>query len=520
VEEAETPDLKAGLSTVTRGTLFLVVATLLLVLFNFVARVLLVRGLSTVDWTDYSVGFTLSLVLSALGTLGLPNAVARSLPYSSSDDERRTIVRTALWGGVAAALAVGIGLWFLGPWIGEALGSSAIGFGVRLFAIAIAATIVATILASVFQGYADVTPNALFVQILDPALFVVLLLAAVAIPSIGLTYVSALVAYAIANVLALVAIAVYTVRRLPHRLPPGRGSPEAGRRLFRFAAPLFVVGAMSSLAGSGDTLVLAVYHTAQVGAYSASITLARLVQIGISAASYIFLPVAARFYRRDDPRSVRLTYATVTKWMVLFSLPLFCLFVFLAGPSLEFVYGPKYGSVVLPLEITVFGSFLVTVLGPASTTQLALGRGRALAINSVVSGLADVGLALVLVPRYGDVGAAIAWASAGVLFAALCLAGIVAENGTHPFHRHFLLPLGATALPVLLGLLAFASGIRWWLLPPIGLGIAGLFVIAVVATRSVDDGDRLLLGAIEGLLGIRLPLVRRLGRWATRGPPP
>jgi O-antigen/teichoic acid export membrane protein len=302
VGESATPDLKEGLSTVTRGTLFLIVATLCLVLFNFVTRVLLVHRLSQTDWTDFSIGFTLSLVLSSIGTLGLPNAVARSLPYASSDAERRTIVRVAILAGSGAAVGVAAALWAVAPSVGRALGSAAIGVGLEYFAIAVAAQIVSTILAAVFQGFADVTPNALFVQILDPALFLVFLVVPAAVPSIGLTYSSALLAFALANVAALAAIALYTVRRLPRHLPTGARAPEAGRRLFLFAMPLFVVGAMASLVGSGDTLVLSAFHTAEVGAYTATITLARLLQIGIGAASYIFLPVAARFHRRNDRR--------------------------------------------------------------------------------------------------------------------------------------------------------------------------------------------------------------------------
>jgi len=516
-DEAETSDLKEGLSTVTRGTLFLLVSTLFLVLFNFVTRVLLVKSLSTTGWTDFSLGFTLSLVLAAIGTLGLPNAVARSLPYAASDAERRSIVRVAVVGGVASALTVGGTLWLLAPRIGSALGSSEIGLGLEFFAIAVSAQIVATLLAAVFQGYADVTPNALFVQFLDPALFLCFLLAARALPSVGLTYGAALVGYALANAIALGAIAAYAVRRLPRHLPAGPYAPEAGRRLFWFAGPLFVVGAMTSLAGSGDTLVLGVFHTVEVGAYTASLTLARLLQIGISAASYIFLPVAARFYRRNDRRSLQLTYTTVTKWMVLFSMPLFFLFVVLARTSLGFVYGPSYAQSLAPLQITVLGSFAVTLLGPAASAQLAYGQVRALAINSIVAGAADVGLAIALVPNFGAAGSAAAWAASNVLYVTLCLAGLAATDGTHPFHRNFVVPLLATALPVAGALFLLAPLVRAWMLPLLGLGIAGAFFLAVAVTRSVDEGDRLLLGAIEGLLGRPVPLVRWLGRWA--GPP-
>jgi hypothetical protein len=39
-------------------------------------------------------------------------------------------------------------------------------------------------------------------------------------------------------------------------------------------------------------------------------------------------------------------------------------------------------------------------------------------------------------------------------------------------------------------------------------------VLVVLVSRSVDEGDRLLLAAVEGMIGRPVPLVRHLGRLA------
>lgn len=510
-------DLAQGLSTVTRGTIFVIVSTLCLVLFNFLSRVLLVRSISPADWSAFSLGLALAAVLSAVGTLGLPTAVARSLPYAPTDEERRSIVRASvLASGTAAVVVAGL-LWLVAGRIGQSLGNAEIAVGLEFFSIAIGASIVGTVLASVFQGFADVTPNALFLQIANPGLFLAFLGVALFLPRIGLTYGSALAAYALANAATLGGIGAYALRRLPHHLPAGPpAGAEATGRLFRFAAPLFVAGTMFSVAGFGDTLVLGLYHHTQVGTYTASLTLARLVQIGINAAAYIFLPVAAGFLRRENRAAIRLTYATVTKWMALLSLPLFLLFALLPNLSLGFVYGPNYQGVVEPLQLAVLGAFVATVFGPAATTVVAFGWGRLLAYNSVAAGLADLGLAFLLVPKYGYVGAAGAWASANILYTGLCLAELARLERVHPFQRHFALPLAATAVPLGAVFFLLRGHLREWTLPGIGLVAAGWFVVAVLATGSLDEGDRLLLGAVERILGRPLPFVRRLGRWYRR----
>jgi O-antigen/teichoic acid export membrane protein len=507
---------REGLSSVTRGTLFLLVATLCLVGLNFVSRVIVVRSITTSDFSAFSFGLTLAGVLATVGALGLPNAVARSIPYAASDAERRTIVRGALGIGTAGTVAVSALLFVFAGDIGRALGSPAIALGLEFFPIAVASSAMGMLIPSIFQGYEDVTPNALFVQIVNPALFVVFLGVAYVLPPYGIDYEAALLTYALANAVTLALLVAYLVRQLPRRLPSGPTQPKALGRLLRFAAPLFVVGVLGSITTYGDTLILGVFHEGEVGLYSASLTLARLLPIGVTAAAYIFLPVASKFLRRGDTSGIAIIYSTVTKWMVLFSLPLFLLFEFLPSASLVFVYNANYAAVIVPLQITVFGAFAFTLLGPANTAQIVFGNTRLLAINSVVAGVLDLGLSLALVPAYGYTGAAVAWAVANILYGSLSLAEVAAMSGVHPFRRHYIVPVVATALPVGAALELLHPNVHGFALVGLGLAIAGAFVLVVLATRSIDDGDRLLLDAVERLLGRPLPLARRLGRYALR----
>lgn len=508
---ADAGGLRTGLATVTAGTVFLLVATVLLVGFNFVSRVLIIRSVSSTAWDAFSLGFTLTQVLLALGGLGLPLAVARSLPYATGDDERRGILRFALTLGIAAAAVSGVVMLVSAPAVGRALGSAELGTGLAYFSVAVATLIVGSLIASVFQGFSNVTANALFLQIVNPGIWLGSLLVALALPPHRITYTVALVGYSASATLTLGAMVVYALLRLPPPLRHGARDVAAGPRLMHLALPLFVTAVMASIAGYGDTLVLGAFHYAEVGTYTASLAFARLVQVGISAASYIFLPVASGFLARGDRRAVRLTYVTVTKWLTIVSLPLFAVFVFLPSSSLDFVYGPNYASVVLPLQIVVTGAFFGTLLGPAAMAQVAAGQARLVAMNSIAAGVADVLVSLALVPRYGAVGAAEAWSVANVLYAALCLGELAAAERYHPFRRDFLVPLAATAVPGCALLAVLHPRVPLLALPLVVVAFAAGFTLVVAATRSIDDGDRLLLEAVERLLGRPVPWVRR---WA------
>ncbi len=510
----ESAGARDGLHSVTRGTLVLLLGTLGYVGANFLARVLLVRNLTEGQFSEFYLALTLSGLLTALGQLGLPSAVARSIPFAATDAERRSIVRTGFLITLPLAAGAAAVLFLVSFPISSQYHAPVLGLTLQYFAIAVAGSIVASQIAAVFQGFEEVRANALFVQILTPLLFILFLVLFVA-PGPGrgaLGYSGALLAYVLSNLVALGALVAYYDRRIRRHLPRGPADPAAGRHLIRFAVPLFVVGLLSFLSGSVDTLLLGFFHNSEVGAYGADLSLARLLLVGLGALGYILLPVIARFVRADDPSAVRVIYATATKWMILTSLPLFLVFAFFPGPSLAFVYRASYATTTAPLQILLVGAFAATVTGPASIALVAYGETRLLLYNGVAGALVDGALALLLTPGFGATGAALAWTAASAVVPILSVAELAWFQGVHPFLPHYVVPLLAVGIP-LGGLFALLPGpLPLWLLPVLVLGVAGAFVLVVVVTRSIDRGDRLLLEALEHLVGRRLPLVRSLAR--------
>ena len=502
-----------GLKSVTRGTLVMILGTLGSIAFTFISRVILVRKLTVASWGTFSLGLTIVGLLSALATLGLPQAVARNLAFVSSPAERHAIIRSAFRYLLPVTAGVSIALFVFAFYLGPAYHDPQLSITLEYFAGVVALGVPATLIAAIFQGFEDALPNAVFVQVLNPALFIVFLLATEAFLPLGQQFVGALAAYLVADVAILALILAYYQLRIPRILPRAAPTPGYGGRLIAFALPLLVVGVLTSVSGSADTLILGIIDRAEVGYYTATLSLARLLGLGLSSVGYIFLPVAARYLGNRDQSSLKLTYATATKWTLVVAFPLFFVFFFFPGSSLGFVYGSSYSTTVLPLRIVVLGGFVSSLFGPASAAQIAFGRTQMVLLNTVVAAAADVGLSFALIPAHGSVGAAIAWSVSSVLFPLLSTIELGLLEGLHPFERHYLVPLAVTGIPLalLFGLVPFHPA--YWMLPAIAIAIALLFFVIVLGTRSIDRGDRLLLEALEQFLGRPLPVVRKVGRW-------
>lgn len=502
-----------GLTSVTRGTVVMLLGTLASIGFTFLSRVILVRKLTVASWGTFSLGLTIVGLLSALATLGLPQAVARNLAFLPSPSDRRAIVRNAFRYLLPVTAMVSLALFGFAFYLGPAYHDPQLSITLEYFAGIVALGVPASLIAAIFQGFEDALPNAVFVQVLNPALFIVFLLATEAFLPLGQQFVGALAAYLVSDVAILALILLYYHLRIPRLLPRVAPTPGQGRKLIAFALPLLVVGVLSSVSGSADTLILGLLDRAEVGYYTATLSLARLLGLGLSSVGYIFLPVAARYLGNRDATSLKLTYATATKWTLVVALPLFLVFFFFPGESLGFVYGSSYSSTVLPLRIVVLGGFISSLFGPASAAQIAFGRTHMVLLNTILAAGADVVLSFALIPSHGAVGAATAWAVSSILFPLLSTIELGWLEGLHPFERHYLVPLAATGVPIgiLFGLGMFHPS--YVLLPVITIGLAVLFCGVVLGTRSVDRGDRLLLEAVEQFLGRPLPFVRRVGRW-------
>ncbi|MCI4346863.1 MAG: oligosaccharide flippase family protein [Thermoplasmata archaeon] len=502
-------EAREALGSVTRGTFLLLVATLGWVAFNFVARVLVVRELSTTQWGEFYYAISFTGLLAALGNLGIPQAVARSIPFVREDAERRGIIRAGFLLLVPAALVVGVFLVLTSGVFGRLFGGTMFGFALELFSVAVTTSIVASGIAAVFQGFEDVRANAYFIQLLNPVLFIVFLLGFGAAQGL-LSFRTAVYAYVLSNVAMLVGLVAYYFYRIPRALPPGPAAHGVGSRLRSFALPLFAVSLLSYVANTGDTLFLGYFHPLAVGEYGVSIALSRLLLVGIGSLGYILLPVMVRFARSGDSDGAGLTYGTATKWMVLASLPPFLVFFFLPGLSLRFVYGSGYGVIVEPLRILCLGALFATLVGPATSAQVSYGETHALLYNTLIAAVVNVLLALWLIPPYGQTGAAIAWATATALVPFLSATQLALAHSVHAFQRHYLVPLLLTSVPLGLLYAMLPQTLPLWVLPVLVAGVAGVFLLAVLLSGSIDRGDRVLLGELERLLGRKVPGVRWL----------
>jgi O-antigen/teichoic acid export membrane protein len=515
------PPETSHVDSLGRGTVVMVVGTIVLFLLAFIGRVAIARNLSVDQFGSFNLGLSLAGLLSLVALLGLHQAVARTLAEHRDPATRRRVIRWAATITTVMSLSVSVFVFVLASSIARLFdpsGAADLTLVFQMFSVTVGLMLLCTFIASTFQGFEDTIPYAWINQAVQPGVFVVFVYLFLAF-HFDLFY--ALLAWVLSNVVTLAALLVYAWRRLPKHLPRGPVATELPAGMLILSLSLWGVTTLSFVTAFVDTLILGVFRPeTQVGYYSAVMTLARLLLTASVAVTYIFLPVAARLTGQKDIESIRTAYVTTARWVLLFTLPLFFVFAFLPGNSLAFVFGKTYTAGSLALTIVTAGALLSVAFGPVNVTLAGMGNVRPLLFATAISASANVILSFALTPTYGLIGAAIAWSVARVLYPATGALQLHWASRIHPLRRTLVLPL-VVSLAVGVPLFFFVSIIPHpgWVVVPLYFVGAGIFLGALLVTRSVEPGDLVICRIAERLLGRPLPGLERFLFRFIRPPP-
>jgi O-antigen/teichoic acid export membrane protein len=280
-----------------------------------------------------------------------------------------------------------------------------------------------------------------------------------------------------------------------------RGLEMPVRAVFGFTLPQLSSDLVLALRTSLVVVLLEHFRGAvDVAAFRAVLPIAVLNLLGVESFTYLFTPLAARLYARDDRAGINDLYWQSAAWIAVITFPVFAVTFSLAQPVTVLLFGERYAQSALILAVLGLGHYFYAALGFNGLTLRVYGRVRYLFAVDLVAAALTLGANLVLIPRYGALGAAIGTSGALVAQTLLYHAGLAFDTGVRLFEWRWLRVYGSIALGAL-GLLAVTAAECL----PVSLGAAVLVSLLVVGVnrKSLNVGQM-----FPELL--RLPLARRL----------
>jgi len=376
-------------------------------------------------------------IASGVATLGADVTLLRWL--GNTDVRSRYVrqtVRLAALPALLVATALGAAL-FVGAgtfarWMTGAAHVEALTELLRITAPAIPAGAAILVLLAASRGLGTMTPTVIVDRVGRP----IVQLAAVWVASLFGAGAAAImfgwaVPYAVAAI-ASAAIVAAMAARSKDGDAAGLPSEWSSAAFWRFTAARSVSNALSLIIRWFDTIMVgALLGASSAAVYTAAtrlLTTGNFVNVAIMQAA---APKIGEGFARGSWEVVQKAYRTATLWLVVIVWPVY-LAMAVAAPRLLSIFGEEFVGGTNALRILIVGMLIATACGPVEMVQLLSGRTVVNLITNAASLATNIGLNLVLIPRYELTGAAVAWVVSLVLNNVLPLYQVWRADRHHP----------------------------------------------------------------------------------------
>ncbi len=395
---------------------------------------------------------TVIATVSKLGAdTGLVWALSRATALGRQRDARLTL-RTALLPCLATSAAAAVALLVLAPQVARWTAADHADEVTTLLRTAAPFLLLGApvaVLAAALRGAGDLKGFTAVQNLLVPGLRPLLVVAAA---GAGAGLLGAVVAWNATLVIGLTVAVLLVARRVRtlERSAPGgaqqRPAPDVRREFWGFSAPRSVSALLEVVVVWADVLIVAALASpAEAGVYAAAsrfITTGTLVEAALRLA---LAPRLSAMLATGDLTGASELRTEATRWLVLGSWPLYlCLGLY--GPEVLSVFGEGFASGAPALAVLAGAMLVAMAVGNSQTVLLMSGLSRTQMVVKLVTVTICLGLDVVLVPRWGMTGAAVAWAVAVVVDALVVLALVRWKVGLSTPARGVLL---AAAVPLL-----------------------------------------------------------------------
>ena len=217
-------------------------------------------------------------------------------------------------------------------------------------------------------------------------------------------------------------------------------------RFWRFTGPRGLAALAQITIQRVDIVLVAIMRgPAEAAVYTAATRFLVAGQFGNQAISMAAQPRFTEMFAQGDHRGANRIYQVTTAWLILLTWPLYLLAVSF-GPQVLTVFGRSYSGGAAVMVILGLTMLLATGCGQVDMVLVTTGRSSWSLINGLLAVVVNVGLDVLLIPRYGITGAAIGWSAAIILTNLMPLAQLTATRRLHPFGSGTFITAGLSVL--------------------------------------------------------------------------
>lgn len=492
-------EFRSRMGSIGRQSAVYFAGTILTTAAGYFFRVYLARTLGAEGLGLYALGMSMVGFLALFGVMGLPMAASRFVAeYSAKRDYLRLggLLRRSLTVLAIANIILAAVLLFVGPWVAvHFYHAPALRPYFWSFALIMVFGSLTAFFGQAMAGYLDVSRRTLITHFFGTPTNMLL---AVVLVSVGFGLAGYLAAQVASGFLVALLLAVYVWKSTPSEARRAGWSAKLERKVASFSAAALSLAAVEFVMAQADKIVLGYCLSArEVGIYSVAIALTAFVPVALQSVNQIFSPTIAELYASGNHALLHQLYSSLTKWVLALSLPLALTIVFLARPLLA-IFGKAFEAGVAVLIIGTAGQLINCGVGSVGYLLLMSGHQRQMVKIQTSNAAIMIATSIVLVPRFGIIGAALASTISLVITNVWALAAVFRTLSLFPYDRSYLkLALPCLFSALALELLRLQEGAHSaWVLAAVALGCAYIAFFTSFILFGLDSTDRTLVRVV------------------------
>jgi len=404
MERKESEDL----STIIKSTGIIGLGQFFNIILRYFYTTISTRLLGATIYGTFILGRSIIKITSIICEFGMGLAVQRQIAfYSGRRDERKIIqsIRLSLIIPLINGIFLLILFYLLRDFIAlRIFKNNELHLALKILYVSIPLITLLNIFYNIFQGLEKIKYRIYLEYIifhLSNILFLVILV------YFGLKIKGIVVAFILANLIGLIcAIIFFTKIKIPKKKIKIEKNTQ--KELFGYAIPLVFSSSLDFLQRWGDIIILGILSTSfAVGIYNVTLRLGAFVALPLVAINLVFSPMIANIYAQNDIKRLEFNYKIITKLIYTFSLFIFS-FIFLFPQELLSIFGNEFKGASTALIVICFGQLINSSVGSSGRMLVMTGHPVTNLINSIAFIVCSISLNLLLIPKYGVLGAAIA----------------------------------------------------------------------------------------------------------------
>jgi len=438
---------RSDLAHIVRHAGFDVVGSIISTALMFASGVIITRTIGADPYGKYSIANSILIFTSVIAIFGMETGVVKiASKYIAKSEPSRALGTLAsgilLVGSIATGITIGI-LMF-SPLIAAKAFPNVEGMTwvIRVLIVALPFLSLTTMINAYTRSFKTLKYTVFVESLARPVLRLVLILAmfkmglrleAVLYGSVVSFLIGAFLSFRSAISLSRARLGNFKPRRVT-------------RELFTYSVPVAAAHITSAVLLHANTLIVGHYKDSlDTGLFSIAAQLSSYISISLYSFAKIFSPIASDLWERQKIDDLGETLKTVSKWIFAIGFLLFSVIMVLA-PSILAIFGDEFKDAANSFRILATGQIINAVGALIGYLLPMTGKQKLYLVNYCIFATLMILLNILMVPRWGIVGASWATCLSGVICSSTFIIESKIVYGFTPLRRDFVTPIYAGVL--------------------------------------------------------------------------